>query len=361
LTTLAAPTPPPSYDPFNPPEWPTGWPITSTNRCPVSGSLTHWVVNGYPIEDPDQPGVTPAKITLAPGQRTLLRIIDAMSDSFTNVRMRDAQGKYEPLDVVARDGVPVSPNGDPLGLATIFTNVLLPPGGRVDVVVTGASTPQTLVSDQVCTGYLGQPAPLRKIISIQPLALQHTAHALHTLQIARPGDTAADKFYRQSKALITRRRALTFTQYIDKAGNMSWYVTDTTKPKAFTEKPFWLSPPKSGDYEYLPEIRVPQNSVEQWTLINASGEVHAFHIHQLTFVTNSNPFEGPHLHVFQDTVALPAAEIDPSKPNGDLPYLKPSKTVITIDFRHVHKGTFVYHCHMLFHEDHGMMGIIQVY
>ncbi|MGZ3520290.1 MAG: multicopper oxidase domain-containing protein [Vulcanimicrobiaceae bacterium] len=32
-----------------------------------------------------------------------------------------------------------------------------------------------------------------------------------------------------------------------------------------------------------------------------------------------------------------------------------------IDFRHVHRGTFVFHCHMLFHEDHGMMGIIRVY
>jgi FtsP/CotA-like multicopper oxidase with cupredoxin domain len=26
----------------------------------------------------------------------------------------------------------------------------------------------------------------------------------------------------------------------------------------------------------------------------------------------------------------------------------------------VPKGTFVFHCHMLYHEDHGMMGVIRV-
>ncbi|HYL27566.1 MAG TPA: multicopper oxidase domain-containing protein [Candidatus Nitrosotalea sp.] len=31
-----------------------------------------------------------------------------------------------------------------------------------------------------------------------------------------------------------------------------------------------------------------------------------------------------------------------------------------LDFRHVPRGTFVFHCHMLFHEDRGMMAIIKV-
>jgi FtsP/CotA-like multicopper oxidase with cupredoxin domain len=322
--------------------------------------MGHWVVNGYPVEDPSQPALVPAKMLLAPGRRELLRIVDATSNDFMNVRMRDSSGKYEQLDVVGRDGHPVAPNGDPEGLATAFTNVILPPGGRVDIVITGASAPQTLVSDHLCTGNVGPPTPARNVVTIQPALGAQAAQAVRPLRIARAGETAADKFYRESKSLIVRRRVLTFTQYDNKKGEAAWYVTDTSQPN-FTEQPFWLSPPKPGDHEYLPEIRVPQNSVEQWTLINASPEIHAFHIHQLTFVTNSNPFEGPHLHVFQDTVALPAATIDPSRGGGIFPYLIPSKTVVTIDFRHVNKGTFVYHCHMLFHEDRGMMGIIQVY
>jgi FtsP/CotA-like multicopper oxidase with cupredoxin domain len=362
---VSAPAVPKTYDPFNPPEWPTGWPIPEKDRnyCPTSGSLLgHWVVNGYPVQDPTQPSLVPAKLPLAPGRRELLRIIDATSNDFMNVRLRDASGKYEQLDVVGRDGHPVAPSGDPEGLAATFSNVILPPGGRADIVVTGASTPQTLVSDQLCTGNIGPPTPARNVITIQPALAANAAHAVRPLRVARAGETAGDKFYRAMRPLVVRRRVLTFTQYIDKDGkNFAWYVTDTTKPGAFTEQPFWLSPPKPGDHEYLPEIRVPQNSVEQWVLVNASPEIHAFHIHQLTFVTDSNPFEGPHLHVFQDTVALPAAKIDPSRGGGDTPYLIPSKTVITIDFRHVNKGTFVYHCHMLFHEDHGMMGIIQVY
>jgi FtsP/CotA-like multicopper oxidase with cupredoxin domain len=33
---------------------------------------------------------------------------------------------------------------------------------------------------------------------------------------------------------------------------------------------------------------------------------------------------------------------------------------VLLDFRHVPRGTFVFHCHMLFHEDNGMMAIIRV-
>ncbi|MBV8283850.1 MAG: multicopper oxidase domain-containing protein, partial [Candidatus Eremiobacteraeota bacterium] len=38
----------------------------------------------------------------------------------------------------------------------------------------------------------------------------------------------------------------------------------------------------------------------------------------------------------------------------------PSRTRLLLDFRNVPRGTFVFHCHMLFHEDRGMMGIIRV-
>ncbi len=40
--------------------------------------------------------------------------------------------------------------------------------------------------------------------------------------------------------------------------------------------------------------------------------------------------------------------------------VQPTKTEVEIDFRKVPRGTFVFHCHMLFHEDHGMMAIITV-
>jgi FtsP/CotA-like multicopper oxidase with cupredoxin domain len=42
------------------------------------------------------------------------------------------------------------------------------------------------------------------------------------------------------------------------------------------------------------------------------------------------------------------------------PWVLPTNTEIEIDFSKVPVGRWVYHCHMLDHEDKGMMGIIQV-
>jgi len=43
------------------------------------------------------------------------------------------------------------------------------------------------------------------------------------------------------------------------------------------------------------------------------------------------------------------------------PRLAPSLTRIEIDFTSVDTGTFVFHCHMLSHEDQGMMDVVHAY
>jgi FtsP/CotA-like multicopper oxidase with cupredoxin domain len=50
----------------------------------------------------------------------------------------------------------------------------------------------------------------------------------------------------------------------------------------------------------------------------------------------------------------------PNKADPDYPLIKPGLTKVLLDFRNVPRGTFVFHCHMLFHEDHGMMRVIKV-
>jgi FtsP/CotA-like multicopper oxidase with cupredoxin domain len=64
--------------------------------------------------------------------------------------------------------------------------------------------------------------------------------------------------------------------------------------------------------------------------------------------------------MFADTVFLPFGSLLPNSKDPDYPLVKPSLTRVLIDFRNVPRGTFVFHCHMLFHEDRGMMGIIRV-
>lgn len=83
---------------------------------------------------------------------------------------------------------------------------------------------------------------------------------------------------------------------------------------------------------------------EEWVIYNDSPDWHPFHIHVNDFqVVAVNGVPVDEVLSFEDTRGLP--------PNGSL----------TIRHRFLDfTGKFVYHCHLLFHEDHGMMGIVEV-
>ncbi len=102
----------------------------------------------------------------------------------------------------------------------------------------------------------------------------------------------------------------------------------------------------------LPNIVAHQGTVEDWIIENRSSELHAFHIHQLHFLLLQYMERDVHEDFLRDTVNVPYF-------NGrTLTY--PSIRV-RMDFRDPDTvGTFPYHCHLLEHEDKGMMGTIQV-
>ncbi len=89
--------------------------------------------------------------------------------------------------------------------------------------------------------------------------------------------------------------------------------------------------------------RVPAGAVEQWTIVNTSEMDHPFHLHvwpmQVVRVGDV-PAVGP---TWQNVVNVPAR----------------SSTVVLIRFAPV-TGRTVYHCHILDHEDAGMMGVVDV-
>lgn len=98
------------------------------------------------------------------------------------------------------------------------------------------------------------------------------------------------------------------------------------------------------------DTRVKLGDLEEWTLINVSGEQHVFHIHQLDFqVTEINGEAQPFIGL-QDTVNLPiATDAGPGVVKVLIPFTDP-----------VIVGKFVYHCHILEHEDGGMMATVEV-
>ena len=109
---------------------------------------------------------------------------------------------------------------------------------------------------------------------------------------------------------------------------------------------------------------------EVWELVNLTGEDHNFHIHQTRFrVLDSGATSGTVLPtrtdqglVLHDNVPLPRADNTDACDGTADAFLKglcrPRVVVVEIPFRAL--GDFVYHCHILEHEDGGMMSRIRV-
>jgi FtsP/CotA-like multicopper oxidase with cupredoxin domain len=94
------------------------------------------------------------------------------------------------------------------------------------------------------------------------------------------------------------------------------------------------------------DFRVPLGAVEEWTVRNDTDDLHVFHIHQVGFqVIDINgspaPFEG-----YVDTVKVPE---------------RGTVTVRMAFTDPVIVGRFMFHCHVLKHEDRGMMAQIEIY
>jgi FtsP/CotA-like multicopper oxidase with cupredoxin domain len=83
--------------------------------------------------------------------------------------------------------------------------------------------------------------------------------------------------------------------------------------------------------------------LEEWKINNTDDDDHTFHIHINDFQVMSVNGQPYNAHGLQDTVILPA--------NGQV--------VVRMQFQDF-VGRFVYHCHILPHEDTGMMGIVEV-
>jgi len=98
-------------------------------------------------------------------------------------------------------------------------------------------------------------------------------------------------------------------------------------------------------WHVAPTEKPPVNSTEIWELHNFTEDGHPIHIHQIQFqVVNRQPFDNGAVrppeageHGFKDTVVALPKEITRVRTRFDIP------------------GRYVWHCHIIDHEDNGMM------
>jgi suppressor of ftsI len=93
------------------------------------------------------------------------------------------------------------------------------------------------------------------------------------------------------------------------------------------------------------DTTVKLGDTEEWTLVNPSQELHQFHIHQVDFQVTKLNGKPVDFIGYRDNVFIPAV--------GSITIVIPFTDPVIL-------GKFVYHCHILEHEDGGMMQVVQV-
>jgi FtsP/CotA-like multicopper oxidase with cupredoxin domain len=113
----------------------------------------------------------------------------------------------------------------------------------------------------------------------------------------------------------------------------------------------------------LPDPNTPVS--ERWELVNLTAEDHNFHIHQTKFrVLTKDELTGsadsPSTRILQDSVPVLTGS---ANCDGTIATWKAGNcqtTPVTVEIPFAIAGDFVYHCHILEHEDGGMMSVIHV-
>ena len=286
----------------------------------------------------------PAVILARPGQREFWRVLNASADTFFDLRLMywtNADTSVpQSLRLIAIDGVPVGPDYAPAEPKAI----LLPPGARAEFLMT---TPPIGMLAQFLTAHYDN-GPDGNRDSYRVLANIRSFDDSPPLPAKMPDVPPAARptpFPALTSLQPASQRTLYFSEKIEDPNhpkrNASYFLTagDAT-PKVF-------------DMNFTaPNLTATQGTVEDWIIENRATESHAFHIHQLHFQLLERNGRAVHESALRDTVELPFWD----GKSETYPSVK-----IRMDFRDPNIiGTFLYHCHILEHEDGGMMGSIEV-
>jgi FtsP/CotA-like multicopper oxidase with cupredoxin domain len=280
-------------------------------------------------------------IQMKPSERQFWRVVNASSITYLNLQLV-VSGKAQMFGIVAVDGAPINVTG---GTYVVWQNHLgVPPGGRIEFIVQGPpeGADSSLITRSVNTGPIGENDPTRAIAKI--VAKVDAAEPRSVL-----GAPAAEIQHLQLPWLgnvqPVRTRRLYFSEKLEDPKNPNSPTTFYLTVEGQTPTPF---DPRSS----VPNIVVHQGEVEDWIIENRSQELHDFHIHQVHFLMLEwfgIPINEPFL---RDTVPVPFWDGKTSQ----YPVVK-----LRMDFRDPNAiGLFPFHCHLLEHEDGGMMGLIRI-
>jgi FtsP/CotA-like multicopper oxidase with cupredoxin domain len=295
------------------------------------------------------PAYRPSIIKMHSGEKEFWRVVNASANSIFDIQLT-YDGVQQPLQIVGFDGVPTgSQDGHHQGTTVTEHNILLPPAGRVEFIVTAPSAQvkfARLSTIAIDSGPLGDSLPGRPIANIQ---LTQDPLGLRVGKSTGPQNPQRFAGLERIKPSITRHLYFSETfshaqqgggAHSNGAAGVNFFITVKGQD------------PKKFDPNDPPAITTTQGAVEDWIIQNHAPEVHEFHMHQIHFLLlaiNGVPVPKEQRQ-FYDTFQVPYWD-----QIGKYPSIK-----VRMDFRGPVVGDFVYHCHILQHEDGGMMAKIRV-
>lgn len=241
-------------------------------------------------------------LNIRPGEVQRWRLLNASADDFYN------------FSIAGQEFYIISRDGNTLSHPVAATNEVMAPGDRIEVLVKGPKrgtyAVQSLAFNQGFTQYTEEDF------------IQLKSQGLPVIGMNIPKELLPYEDFRNVP--IDGTRKLTFT------------VGGTNS------EPIYMLDGKVFDSQRVDQT-ITLNTTEEWELINNSDEWHPFHIHVNPFQVieiNGQPVER---YGYDDTFGIPA--------RGSVKI----RTRYT-DF----DGKFVLHCHILFHEDNGMMQVVRI-
>jgi len=258
-------------------------------------------------------GVVRPGIEIAPGEHQFWRIVNASPDLYADIEIDGSS-----FDVVALDGMPFAFH-EPNIRSRRFSHVLLAPAGRLEAIVTGPPAGERATLHTRCfdAGSDGDPNGAMVLADLVPKRSSRASRELVEdtgAPVYQPVPLAIKRSVEQAKPQFTA----VFTE--DKNG---FYING---------QKFTMDSP--------PMLTVQTGSYEHWRVTNQTNEVHPFHIHQVHFLVYASNGHRLQQQEWLDTVNVtPKGSVD-----------------LVMDFTDpIIRGTSLFHCHLLNHEDKGMM------
>jgi FtsP/CotA-like multicopper oxidase with cupredoxin domain len=318
--------------------------------CGANSGIDALSLNGTPVPVGEAPDSALANFELTAGRRQYWRILNAATDAFLDLAIVGEDGKALPLEVVARDGSALTDDaGKPLPGAATLTSQLVPPAGRIEMLVSAPPRGMKayLVTHAVDTGCAGDRLPERRLAVITRGEAAATAPAPVAEAPAASRDTLFDGLVARH---TDRERVIAMAEYPrpGMTDQVDFYIVER-KPGAVL-KPYGMGA--------APAITVRAGTTEEWIIENWTNELHAFHIHQVHFRVLSmdgKPLAEPPL---LDVVNVPYAEAT-GYHSKEGP-VRPGRVRIKLTFPESLAGDIPFHCHLVDHEDNGMMAVLRV-